>query len=308
MPNTINFKEKAYELKKNTNLFLLWADQIRIKHWIKNVFVFSPLIFAEQFLELGPLLKSILSFVIFCLLASSIYILNDIIDIENDKNHPVKKHRPIASGDISKKNAWWVSFFICLFGFSLCSLSNLSFFIIAIFYVLNNLAYSLYIKNKVVADVISISIGFMLRFLGGAFVIEVEYSKWFLICAFSLSLFLSFGKRRTEIEMLGEGSLKTRLVFESYTKEKLDTALATACSMCILTYMLFAVDIETVEKHQTTLFVYTVPIVVYCLLRYMFKVQEGKGVGPVDILFKDKAFVLSGICWLIMSLLILYYF
>lgn len=285
-----------------------WGEQIRVKHWIKNIFVFAPLMFSEKLFEAEPLAKCFLGYIVFCILASSIYILNDLVDIESDKKHPKKKNRPIASGRISKATAISVTVFLSIMGLGISSLTNLSFFIVSFLYFFNNIAYSFVLKNKVVADVISISTGFMLRFLGGAYIINVESSRWLLICAFSLSLFLGLGKRRTELEVLGDNAIHTRSVMIVYTKEKADAALACACAMTIISYMLFATDPLTMERHHSDKFIYTVPIVAYCVIRFMFKVQEGRGTGPVDILFKDKGFVIAGACWIIMSLFIIYYF
>ncbi len=292
-------------LKKS--MIRTWADQVRVKHWIKNIFIFAPLMFSGKLFEAEPLSKCILGFIVFSMLASSIYLLNDLADIDRDKKHPEKKNRPIASGQISKTTAMSAIFFLITLGLGLSFLTNLPFFIVSVLYILNNIAYSFLLKKKVVADVISIAIGFMLRFLGGAYIIDVEASRWFLICAFSLSLFLGLGKRRTELEILGNMAIDTRFVMTVYTKEKLDAALACACAMSIVTYMLFATDPETLARHHSDKFIYTIPIVAYCVIRFMFKVQEGKGSGPVEILFKDKGFLVAGACWLIMALFIVYY-
>ncbi len=285
---------------------LCWIEQIRVKHWVKNVFVLSPLIFSGNFFETQPLIRCLYAFLIFCVLSSSIYILNDLVDLEHDKRHPKKRFRPIASGRISQISAIWVAIFLSMLGLGLSLMTNLAFIVISSIYIVNNIAYSLVLKNKVAADVISISIGFMLRFLGGVYIIDVEYTRWFLICSFSLSLLLGLGKRRTELETLGDQAIHYRFVLQIYTKEKVNVAMSCACAMSIITYMLFATDVETLERHQTNMFVYTIPIVVYCLLRFMFKVQEGQGTGPVEILFKDKAFIFAGICWIIMSFFIIY--
>ena len=286
---------------------LTWADQIRVKHWIKNIFIFAPLMFSGKLLEVESLSKCLLGYIVFCMVAGSIYILNDLVDIEKDKKHPQKKYRPIASGQISKSSAIWVGIFLFATGLGLSFKTNFYFFIIASLYITNNVAYSFYLKNKVVADVISISIGFMLRFLGGAYIIDVESSRWLLICAFSLSLFLGLGKRRTELEVLKDNAIHARSVMLIYTKEKTDAALACACAMTIVTYMLFTTDPVTLERHHTDKFIYTVPIVAYCVIRFMFKVQEGRGTGPVDILLKDRGFLVAGLCWVIISLVIIYF-
>ena len=146
----------------------------------------------------------------------------------------------------------------------------------------------------------------MLRFMAGAYIIDVSISRWLLICAFSLSLFLGLGKRRIELETSGQELIQIRQTFQSYTKKKVDAALAASCAMVIITYMLFTSDPVTIEKHHTDKLIYTIPIVAYCVLRFMFKVQEGKGTDPVEVLFKDKGFIVAGLFWLIMSFIIVY--
>jgi len=264
--------------------------------------------FSEKLLELHSMTICIWAFLSFCFLSSSVYILNDLIDFENDKKHPRKKYRPIPSGLISKKTAVIAAIILCTSGLGLAFYINTYFITVSLLYIFNNIAYSFVLKEKVVADVISISIGFVLRFLGGAYAVDVETSRWFLICTFSLSLFLGLGKRRAEIEMLGKNAVNTRAVLRKYTKEKVDSALACACAMTLVTYMLFATDSGTFEKHHSDKFIYTVPIVAYCVIRYMFRVQEGDGDGPVEILLKDKGFIIAGICWIVMSMFIVYYF
>lgn len=264
--------------------------------------------FSEKLFEFQSIAICMSAFLIFCILASSVYILNDLIDNENDKKHPTKKNRPIPSGQISKGTAIIAAILLSILGLGLSFMINWYFSLVSLLYILNNIAYSFVLKNKVVADVISISIGFVLRFIGGAYAVNVETSRWFLICAFSISLFLGLGKRRTELELLGDNALNTRAVLKIYTKEKVDAALACACAMTLVSYMLFATDSGTFEKHHSDKFIYTVPIVTYCVIRYMFSVQEGKGDGPIEILLKDKGFIIAGICWVVMSMFIVYYF
>jgi 4-hydroxybenzoate polyprenyltransferase len=293
---------------KSCFLFMLWAKQLRVHHWAKNIFVFPPLLFSGLFLQSSSRLLSLYLFILFCALSSSVYIFNDILDLENDKVHPKKKYRPLVSGLISKSQAIVIGVLLCMLGLWFSAYLNLKVFVVLLIYVLNNILYSTYLKNKVLADVISITIGFMLRLISGALIINVEPSRWFLICGFSLSLFLAFGKRRAEMELLNGNIRGTdiRPTLEIYTKEKLNTALSVVNSMCILSYILFVTDRETILRHQSDQFIYTVPIVVYCLFRYMYKAQEGKGTGPVDIIFKDKAFVVAIFLWLLITIYILY--
>ena len=283
-----------------------WVKELRPQHWLKNIFVFAPGLFSGQILNLSKSILLIEAFVAFSILASAVYLFNDVMDIQKDRMHPIKKDRPIAAGIITTQSAVVVSVILCAAGIYLSYTINSYFLLIVVMYLLNNVAYSVIVKEKVIADILSISIGFMLRFIGGAFAIDVDYSRWFLVCSFSLSLFFAFGKRRTEVQAIGEGITSTRRVLESYSIEKLDMCLAMTCALTITTYMMFTTAPETIALHKSKALIYTVPIVVYSLLRYMYKVIEGKGSGPVEILVTDKAFILSGIVWLLMTFTILY--
>jgi len=290
-------------------IMFLWLQELRIHHWVKNLFVFAPLIFSGNLRNLHAIKQSTLLFILFSFLSSSVYISNDLIDIKNDRQHPKKKNRPIAKGLIPKASAVIVSLLLMVMSLGMAWKFSAIVFFVLLAYLANNFLYSLYLKNKVIADVLSISIGFMLRFLGGSFAINEEPSRWLLVCGFSLSLFLAFGKRRAEIELLNH-SLKgrdIRATLEVYDKDKLNTALAVVNSICIITYLLFVTDPETISKHQSAKLIYTVPIVVYGLFRYMYKAQEGEGTGPVEIILKDKAFIGAILLWFGMIFLILYY-
>lgn len=295
-------------MKQLFNIISIWLKQLRIQHWVKNVFVFAPLMFSGNFGNILKVEQSIILFVLFCLLSSSVYILNDLLDLKNDRLHPKKKNRPLAKGLITKPAAVIMGLLLAFISLAIALRLNIIVFAVLVVYLLNNILYSTYLKNKVLTDVLSISIGFMLRFIGGSYVIHVEPSRWLLLCGFALSLFLAFGKRRAEIEVLSSNVNRgdIRATLDVYDKDKLNTALAVVNSICIISYMLFVTDPETISKHQSDKLIYTVPIVVYGLFRYMYKTQEGKGTGPVEIILKDKAFIISILIWLLVIILVLY--
>lgn len=278
----------------------LWLQALRIKHWTKNFFVFAPFLVGPNFGLNEFLFKSLLGVFLFGLMSSAVYLFNDVVDIKSDREHPEKKFRPIASGQISASTAIWIS--ICLLFISLIPASFLSitFLISLIVYAINNLLYSFYFKNKTVLDIMSIAFGFVIRTYAGGFVIGIDITNWMIVCVFCLSLFLGFGKRRSEIEALGHEARNVRKVHESYTIQKLNLLLGVSASITIVVYMLYSMAPETRAIHGTDNLVFTTPFVIYCLYRYLLKVQEKKrGEGPVEIILRDKGFLLAGCLWII---------
>lgn len=276
----------------------LWLKAFRIKHWTKNFFVFAPFLVGPKFGLNEFLFKSLLGVFLFGLMSSAVYLFNDVVDIKSDREHPEKKFRPIASGQIAASTAIWIS--ICLFVMSLIPASFLSitFLIALIVYAINNLLYSFYFKKKTVLDVMSIAFGFVIRTYAGGFIIGIYITNWMAACVFCLALFLGFGKRRSEIEHLMHDSSKVRKVHESYTLPKLNLLLAVSASITIVTYMLYAMAPETFALHGTDRIVFTTPFVIYCVYRYSLKVQEtGSGGDPLEIILRDRGFLLAGFLW-----------
>lgn len=302
-----NPREMLKNLYRNTRPGA-WIRQLRLHHWIKNSFVFAPLIFSGKLTDVPTFLRTFEFFVAFGLISSGVYVFNDILDLEKDRMHPTKSRRPLASGQISVAAAAIVGTIMALTGLGYSIVEDLRFTGVLTAYIANNVLYSYLFKYKVLTDALSISIGFMLRFFAGGFAAEVELSRWLLVCGFSLTLFLGFGKRRTEIELLKKGlkSENIRPVLEIYSPEKLTATLSTVNAMCLISYIMYVTDLETIQKHHTKGLIFTVPIVTYGLFRYMYKTLEGKGDGPVDIIFTDKAFLLAIFAWVSCVLFILY--
>jgi len=273
-----------------------WLALLRPLHWSKNAFVFAPFLFTEWAQSAENFLRATACFAQFCLLASAVYLLNDVLDAAADRRHPRKCRRPIAAGEVAPTTALAVAFAFCaialLWSYGLRKASLAA----AGLYLANGVVYTLWFKHHVLVDVLSISIGFLLRLLGGCAAIGAEPSSWLLVCGFSVSLFLGFGKRRTEIQGLNGGE-EFRSVLRDYSREKLDTVLAITAALSLLSYMLFTTAPETVERHRSNRLVFTTVFVAYGLFRYLFKVQEGKGDGPTDVLGKDPVFFLNGLLW-----------
>ena len=244
------------------------------------------------------LLEAIVGVFLFCLISSAVYLFNDIVDLENDKNHPEKKLRPIASGEISTSTAGAVSFSLLVLSLSFGYLSDFRFFLILIAYAGNNILYSYYVKEKTVLDVISIAIGFVLRIYAGGFIADTSISNWLVACVFSVSMVFGFGKRRTEYQDYQQEAKRGRKVQEFYSAEKLNLLLGISSSVTIVTYMLYTIAPEIIKLHGSDKMIFTTPIVIYAIYRYIIKVQEDHQGGPVELLLGDPAFLLSGLLWL----------
>jgi 4-hydroxybenzoate polyprenyltransferase len=273
-----------------------WVRLIRPTHWLKNSFVFAPLLFTKSAHNWVSLGQELIVFAAFCLLASAVYCINDVLDAELDRAHPRKKHRPVACGVISSQSATALGIVLGLLGLALAGSLNRSVLIVSSLYLANSLMYCIWFKHHVLVDVLAIAVGFVLRLLGGCAAIAVEPSSWLLVCGFSVALFLGFGKRRAELASLGEAE-QFRGVLGVYTIPKLDTVLAITCAISLLSYMLYAISPETIARHGTKNLIYSSVFVIYGLFRYLFKVQEGKGDGPTGILTSDWVFPVNGILW-----------
>lgn len=266
---------------------------MRPKQWIKNLFVFAALIFSMNFLKPVYIAQALTCFIVFCMISSSIYILNDIIDIEKDRQHPKKKNRPLAKGTVSIKSASIVG--SLLMGGALVG----SFFfnpkvgIVIGLYLLNNLLYSFKIKHIVIVDIISIAIGFILRVIAGALAIDVQVSAWLLVCTFFISLFLGIGKRRSEIIILDDNATDHRKNLKDYIPEFIDqiTSIVIACT--IMSYSLY-----TFTAYEHMYMMLTIPFVVYGILRYLYLIYtQDEGGSPTELVLTDKHIIIDVILW-----------
>lgn len=279
------------------NLLLL----LRPRHWIKNFFVFAPLLFSGHFFSRRDIEASGLSFAVFCMAASGVYIINDIFDRERDARSATSRHRPIAAGKVPVSVAAATGIGLQFAAIAAAWSVNSVFFTITVSYIFNNLLYTLYLKEKVIADVISIAAGFVIRVLAGAAVIEVEASQWLLLCTFSVALLLGFGKRRAELFH----AAGVKIVNTVYTPEKLDHMISVSAAMTLLSYMLYVVSPESVARFKGQDMIYTVPFVVYGIFRFVAKIQEGKCKDPVHLIYSDRISTLNVFFWLIAVMVIL---
>jgi 4-hydroxybenzoate polyprenyltransferase len=267
---------------------------MRPRHWVKNLFLFAPALFSGRIADAAVMLTVSGGFVAFCLAASAIYLFNDVVDRERDRHDPAKRLRPLAAGLLSVRAALAVATVLLGAAAVLAAAAPAAFALLLGAYVANNLLYSLWIKNKVIADVISIAAGFVIRILAGAVLVDVQASHWLIVCTFTLALLLGFGKRRAELRF----AETARPVNVSYSDEKLDHMISVSAAMAMVTYCLYALSPENIARYGGDYFVYTVPFVVYGVFRYVNKIQEGRAKDPVHLLYSDPVSMVNVMIWL----------
>lgn len=281
----------------------------RPKQWVKNFFVFAPLLFSKHVFDSNYVIAALFAFVVFCLSSSTVYIINDIMDVESDRSHPKKKFRPIASGEISVRQALiflavLIGIIVLMFFFQ----KPIFIFVISLYF-LTNLIYSLKIKSIVLLDVFFISFGFMLRVLGGAAAISVSVSSWMILTTIFISLFLAISKRRGELSQVvnHENIEKQRKVLREYSVEFADQLNTIAAAGTIISYALYTVSERTVLTFGTDKLIYTTPFVIYGIFRYMYLMhKKNLGESPTTIVTKDIPIMLNVLLYFIVCIVIIY--
>jgi 4-hydroxybenzoate polyprenyltransferase len=287
------------------------VELMRPSHWSKNVFVFAALIFGRRLLgSFDDVVLSVLSacaaFFCFSLASSAVYIFNDIIDREADRVHPEKRKRPIAAGKVTIGPASVLAA-VCAVIALVCSYAlvrELAYIIGA--YIVLMVLYSVLFKRLLILDVITISIGFVLRAAAGAVVVGVFISPWLIICTFALCLFLGFGKRRSELATLAEDSESFRKTLGGYTPELLGHMLDVTSVLAIVCFLIYSMDDRTVAFFGTKALVFTVPLVLYCVFRFSLLVQKGLYSGPVEITLRDLPFQVGFVLWILCCMFLVY--
>ena len=270
---------------------------MRPAQWVKNVFIFAGLLFSRNLFDPVAFLTVCTGFLLFSVAASGIYMLNDILDKENDKRHPEKQNRPIASGELAVSKAYLAG--SALVGFSLLAavFLNRVFFLILLAYVIMNVAYSTRLKHVVILDVMCIAFGFVFRVLAGTELAGVTASDWLIICTITISLFLGFSKRRQEISLMEEDSSNHRKVLGHYSLPLLDQMIGVATACTVMSYALYTISPETVERYGTRNLLVTVPFVLYGIYRYLYLVYEKKtGGNPAVSILGDKPLWSTAFC------------
>ncbi len=276
------------------------GDLLRVPQWIKNGFVFAPLMFSGQLLAVDSFWKVALVCLALCAASSSVYVFNDLIDCEKDRVHPTKRKRPLASGAISPRAAGVGVFGLLALSFGLVAAMKapLSVWLMLTSFLAMNAAYTLYLKKKVIADILTIAVGYVLRVLIGGAVIGVEVTHWLLLCTFLLATFLGFSKRRYELTLLGSEARNHRPVLSLYSTEFLDQASLLTLGMTLTCYILYTIAPETIQRFGTDALVYSSLIVIFGLFRYLFLIHVKKLGSPVEVLYCDRQIVLAVALWI----------
>ncbi|MFO0982668.1 MAG: UbiA prenyltransferase family protein [Planctomycetota bacterium] len=304
-------------------LFAL-IESLRPKQWIKNAVVFVGLVFGQRLFDPHAQLRVVLACLSFCCAASGIYLLNDVADRDEDARHPDKRRRPIASGRLPAASAMLGALaaitlaLVLAIALSIGAVaprpagerplewweSQRAFVAYVLAYVGLNVAYSAGLKHVVIADVIAVALGFLIRVVAGTAVIDLPVSSWLILCAFHLATFLALAKRRGE---LASATSETRPVLVKYDLALLNTLITVAASASLLSYSIYTAAPETVAKFGTRNFIFTVPLAVYGIGRYLFLVyRRNLGEDPTSIVFKDRALQMVIALWVALAVVIIY--
>ena len=261
---------------------------VRFKEWVKNIIVFAPLFFSTSMFDWNLIIDSALAFIAFCLLSGSVYIINDISDLEHDKQHPVKKNRPLAKGDVGIKSAIVFAIILLLFALSLSLFLNQKVLIVLLSYFGINLLYSFWLKKIALIDIVIISIGFVLRLLAGAFSTGIILSDWILLLTLLLSVFLVLGKRRQDLVLSKSEDFILRKSFDGYSEKYIDLSLIIVASVIIVTYLMYSISPEVSVRLSNDYFKLTSVWIILAFLRYFQLIYVfGKSESPINIFFKD---------------------
>ena len=278
-------------------MFKSLLKTIRPRQWPKNLFIFAALIFDRQLLTLAPLLRTLAGFVLLCLASGLVYIINDLVDLPRDRQHPTKRLRPLASGRLTVRAARIVAAILAALTLAASLALNLSFGLIVAVYVVSNLLYSFWLKHVPIIDVFVVASGFLLRVAAGVALLTVErFSPWLYVCTTLLALYIGFGKRRAELVLLADGANAHRRVLDGYTIPFLDQLIVIVSATTIVAYSLYTFSAPNLPSNH--LMMLTIPFVLYGIFRYLYLVQvENAGGAPEDLFTTDKPLMATFLLW-----------
>ncbi|WP_234800688.1 decaprenyl-phosphate phosphoribosyltransferase [Luteitalea pratensis] len=281
---------------------------LRPAQWTKNLIVFAALIFGQRLLDVDSVVRAAVAFLAFCALSGVVYILNDVVDREADRQHPLKRFRPIAAGHLSVTLALTTAG-VLLTGALLASLwLGPAFLVHAAAYVLLQVAYSLGLKRQVILDVLSIALGFVIRASAGGAAIHVPVSQWLLVCTILLALFLALAKRRHEITLLGEDAARHRAILGEYTPYLVDQMISVVTASTLMGYAFYTVSSDTTERFGTKWLGLTLPFPLYGIFRYLYLVhRRSQGGSPTELLLADRPLLLCVALWGATTIALIYH-
>jgi 4-hydroxybenzoate polyprenyltransferase len=280
---------------------------LRPHQWAKNLVVLAALAFSKHLFDPAPFVRAGVAFAIFCALSGAVYIINDLRDVELDRQHPRKRLRPVARGDLAPRTAAVAAAVLLSLALGASVWLGTPFALAALAYVVLNVAYSFGLKNVVILDVLGISLGFVLRAVAGALAIDVHFSSWLLVCTILLALFLSLAKRRHELVTLETRASDHRRILAEYSPYLLDQMIAVVTASCLTAYAFYTMAPETVEKYRTERLALTIPFVLYGIFRYLYLVHHREqGGSPTDVLLTDRPLLVAVALWAVTVVAIVY--
>ena len=281
---------------------------MRPKQWAKNVFLYAGLVFDEKLFHLPAFLKTSAGVLLFCMLSSAVYLINDLVDIEKDRRHPVKRNRPLASGQLKPSVAITAAVAIIVVALPLSFWLDTSFGIVGSIYLGALVAYSLVLKNIVIIDVLVLASGYVLRVMAGTEIVQVtRFSAWLYVCTTFLALFIGITKRRNEIIVLADNANSHRAILQEYSIRLLDDMINLVTAVTVMAYCLYTFSAPNLPANNAMML--TIPFVIYGIFRYLYLIHvRGQGGAPEEVILGDKPMLLNFALWAILSVAILYLF
>lgn len=279
---------------------------LRPSQWTKNAFVLAALLFSGQGTDPTAVAEALGAFVAFCLAASAVYALNDVNDREADRRHPVKRNRPVAAGQISTTHAMTVAVLLAVVALVLMCLINVTAAILIALYLVLNVGYTLWLKQVVLLDVFAIATFFVIRLLVGAAAVHVTPSIWLLLCGGLLALYLGFAKRRHELTVLGEDTVRHRDVLQHYSPEFLDQLSSVLLAVTIVSYLMYALTSDTALRVGTEELSYGIPFVLFGVFRYLYLVHQRSLGSPTETVLSDRSLLVTVSLWVLYNGWVLY--
>jgi 4-hydroxybenzoate polyprenyltransferase len=295
------------EVRQRSQLRLL-VKTMRPKQWTKNVFVWAALIFDRKLFEPGPFARTLAAFVLFCLISSAVYIINDLVDMPKDRLHPEKRNRPLASGALNPNVAIAAAVLIVVGCLPVSLFVSWQLTVILYGYLLLMIAYTFYLKNIVIVDVLTIALGFVLRVGAGVAVVQAErFSPWLYVCMVLLALFLGLGKRRQEIVLMNENGASTRKILAEYNLRFIDEMLALVSASTVMAYATYTFSAPNLPQNH--LMMLTIPFVLYAIFRYLYLIHVKGETDPPDVVvLKDRPLQAAVLLFGVLVFVIFYLF